>query len=487
MLIAHKPQFSGTEETQWGDVAKTFTAYRDGYYAHTDAEKPDDVPGTFPEAPAEMREWMGTKALLYDAEAETFSAACALRVVNPATDNLNAAGLRNALARASQVEGSSAEEIASAQETGRELLAAEFGDEEEAAEVASSTMAQLEVIKGHFDAGMELLLDMLAVEDMPAGDELPPAEEGGGEEEAQTAEMFQEIDAPIIRLVEQQSPINRRAPLELDVAIIGVGPGNARDNHYYTRELLERDGGIFEGVTMHVVDHREEQRSESTDVSTVQKILGIKEIDGGDYLVGRVLAYDPDFCEKTRNRADAGLLGKLQCSILATGEAAQGEIDGKAYNVVSAMTEARFVDWVTRAGAGGHALSLSESETPPEDAEDDDDLAENGAKTVVLSEDDKNVTEPLTPNAVVAFVNEHNPNLPASSVATLLEMEFDTLDDVENALKTEVARLKETGSGKPLAMGALEKKRPVSHKERVESLNEVNHKWLGGRNGRSNS
>jgi len=180
MLIAHKPQFSGTEETQWGDVAKTFTAYRDGYYAHTDAEKPDDVPGTFPEAPAEMREWMGTKALLYDAEAETFSAACALRVVNPATDNLNAAGLRNALARASQVEGSSAEEIASAQETGRELLAAEFGDEEEAAEVASSTMAQLEVIKGHFDAGMELLLDMLAVEDMPAGDELPPAEEGRG-------------------------------------------------------------------------------------------------------------------------------------------------------------------------------------------------------------------------------------------------------------------------------------------------------------------
>jgi len=40
MLMAHKPTFTGVEETQWGDVAKTFAAYRDGYYAHTDTEKP---------------------------------------------------------------------------------------------------------------------------------------------------------------------------------------------------------------------------------------------------------------------------------------------------------------------------------------------------------------------------------------------------------------------------------------------------------------
>jgi len=429
-----------------------------------------------------MRAWMGTKALLYDAEAETFSAACALRVVNPETDKLNGPGLRNALARATQVEGASIEEIASAQETGRELLASEFGDaEEEAAEMDTDTMAQLEVIRTHFDAGMELLRDMLVAADMPTVDEAPPDEEESVPEETETAEMFKELDAPIIRLVEQQSPINRRSPLELDVALIAVGPGNPGDNHYYSRELLERDGGVFEGVTMHVVDHREDQRSESTDVSTVKKISGVKEIDGGAYLVGRVLAYDPDFCEKTRNRSDAGLLDKLQCSILATGEAAEGEVNGEKYNVVKTITEARFVDWVTRAGAGGHALRLSESESPQKDAEDDEDLAENGAKTVILSEDDEDTPEKPVTSAIMAFIGEHNPNLPASSVATLLEMEFDTLETVKLALVAEVDRLKQAGSGQPLAMGAVAKSDAPTLEEIKKAKSAVNRKHLGGR------
>jgi len=472
MLMAHKPSFAGVEEVQWGDVAKTFVAYRDGFYAHTDAERPEEVPAQFPDAPAEMREWISGKALLYDEEAETFSDAFSLWVVNPETDKLNGPGLRNALARASQVEGVSTEEIASAQEVGRELLSDEFADESEddlpEDPSQSVEMSAVDEIKAHLDAAMALLLDMTTAE--PVADPAP--------DEEPAMESFAEMDAPIVRIVEQDAPANRRAPLTLEVALIQVGPGNAHDNNYYTREMLERDGGVFAGVTMHTVDHREEQRSEGTDVSTVKEVLGVNAIDGDNYLVARVQAYDPGFCEKTRNRAAAGELDKLQCSILAIGKAVKGEIDGQEYNVVQEITEARFVDWVTRAGAGGHALRLAENEPD----EDEEEITEGGGpETVVLSEDDDEGNVTLTPLEVMALVENKAPHLTVSSMTTLLEGVYTTPAEVDRALTAEIDRLKGAGSGQPFAMGAIENERPASIEEVNAGLNQVNTKWIGGR------
>ena len=383
-----------------------------------------------------------------------------------------------------EVEGASAEELASAAVIGQELLADELPTESEADPpenpsqgVEQAEMSAVDGIKAHLDAAIALLTALTGEPSDQVPDETPDEMP-----DETTAESFAEMDAAIVRIVEQDAPVNRRAPLTMDVALIKVGAGNKKDNHYYTSEMLERDGPVFEGVTMHTVDHNESQRRESTDVSTVTKVLGVKELQDGAYLVGSVLAYDPDFCEKTRNRADAGQLGKLQCSILALGEAIEQEIEGETYNVVQNITEARFVDWVTRAGAGGHALQLAENEPVTEDDEDaPEEITEGGdPKTVLLSEDNEE-PQPLTALEVVAVIGEKSPHLAASSVATLLESEYTALTDVNTALDAEIARLKESGSGQPFALGALKEKRPISQAEITASLNQVNQHWLGGR------
>ena len=152
----------------------------------------------------------------------------------------------------------------------------------------------------------------------------------------------------------------KRAPVEFNLKIIAPGAGNKHDNHWYPAEMLKRDANVFEGVDVFVTDHRENERSERTKVGKIKSIIGFTE-DGGP--IGRTVIYDPELAEKTRNRAQAGELGTLHCSILAHGTAKKGEIDGKKYHIVEAISYASAVDLVSRAGAGGRALSLVESET----------------------------------------------------------------------------------------------------------------------------
>lgn len=122
---ARRPSFKDTEHTPWANVAKTFAAYRDGFYKHTDAERPDDLPSRVQDAPAVMRNWIASKTLLGNASAEKESDLISFPVVNPATNKLNAGGLRGAISRASQA-SVSAETVRSIQSVGRDLLEKEF-------------------------------------------------------------------------------------------------------------------------------------------------------------------------------------------------------------------------------------------------------------------------------------------------------------------------------------------------------------------------
>jgi hypothetical protein len=375
-------------------------------------------------------------------------------------------------------------------------------------------------IATHLQAALEIITQM-----MPSGEpetEVPPVET------AELAETFAEISVSPVRIVEAETPADRRLPLTLDVGIIKVGPGNKRDNHYYTREMLERDGKIFEGLTMHTVDHREDMRSEGTDVSTVEEILGIRDFADGAYLVGRVVAYDPNFCEKTRNRAIAKKLDKLQCSILASGEAQPGEVDGKQYNIVTGITEGKFVDWVTRSGAGGHAMAIAESAAPvvnnyhlstgtgngassthtgvnnhnlsaangsgesstqtePESETETQESEPATPKPVTLSEDAEPETEPEQAPAeeviqslplaeVIAALG--NTNLPASSVAELASGLYHESSELEQAITVEVRRLKAAGSGAPLGIGTPQRPQSKSIREIQAEQQAVNRKWL---------
>ena len=358
---------------------------------------------------------------------------------------------------------------------------------------------------GGVQAAIEHLRAALAALEMPQTPEEMPA---APVETAQAeADLFTESAAPL-ELVEAEAPANRRAPLDLDVGIIRVGPGNKRDNHYYTREMLERDGAIFAGSKMYATDHRNDEKSVRTEVSLIREVLGVKDFQDGAYLTGRVTVFNPDFAEDVRNRADAGVLDSLHCSILAKGEALAGEVDGAEYNVVQSITEAQSVDWVTRAGAGGHALQLTESaaapEAPIEEVAETETVAEESEPVVTpvtISEDAEpetltdetpeetpdempesaaeaveEVIPSLTLGEIVAALGETN--LPAASVAALASVPHQDLAELQTAVTAEVTRLKAAGSGQPLGAPQPPQVKPKSPLEIQAELQAVNQKYL---------
>jgi len=294
----------------------------------------------------------------------------------------------------------------------------------------------------------------------------------------ETSELS-ELATPIVSILEQDAPADRRAPLSMEVGIIKVGPGNKRDNHYYTREMLERDGKpAFEGLTMHVVDHNEDRRSEQTDVSTVKEVVGVRDMKDGAYLVANVTAYDPDFCEKTRNRAAAGELDKLQCSILAKGSAVTGEVDGQEYNIVQSITEGRFVDWVTRAGAGGKAIALAESDAEPE-PEQEPEPAEPPTGDVKEVDIEEAAEAPPQISMHEALNALSKTNLPAGSLVQLAEGTYENTEALETAITAEIDRLKASGSGQPFVNPKQQTpNRKRTRAEIVEAQVAVNSKWL---------
>ncbi len=170
---------------------------------------------------------------------------------------------------------------------------------------------------------------------------------------------FAESMGSVVRLGENETlqENDSRAPLLLDLQIIKPGPGNSKDKRWYPADILKRDAHVFEGVDVFVTDH--EEHGEKTKVGKIKEIIGFTP-EGGP--IGRTIIFDPDTAEKTRNRAVAEELATLHCSILASGMARDGQIDGQNYSIVESITSARSVDLVGRAGAGGEAVAIAEKE-----------------------------------------------------------------------------------------------------------------------------
>ena len=275
----------------------------------------------------------------------------------------------------------------------------------------------------------------------------------------------------------------KRAPVEFNLKIIAPGAGNKHDNHWYPADMLKRDANVFEGVDVFVTDHRENERSERTKVGKIKSIIGFTE-DGGP--IGRTVIYDPELAEKMRNRAQAGELGTLHCSILAHGTAKKGEIDGKKYHIVEAISYASAVDLVSRAGAGGRALSLAESNTGGEPMEEQEQTIEEQEQTpteepleeVTLQEQQ----EPEEETPAPAMLDQEKvkelmqaTNLPSAAKAKLSEAEYADEDEAQAAIAAEVAYVKQlTGSGKPFAQGGgtAPESKPLSEAEKTVRFNE---------------
>jgi len=258
----------------------------------------------------------------------------------------------------------------------------------------------------------------------------------------------------------------------MDVALIRPGWGNKKDNHYYSPELLRRDAKIFEGVKMYTSNHKPDQKSVRTEVSVVKRITGFTD-DGAP--IASVAVHDPDFAEATRNRKKLGTLETLECSILAGGRTRKGKApDGRKGNIVEAITSATSVDWVTKAGAGGHAIALAESNTGGVNMMDKEQvtrlLSESGLPQDAQErlagaeyEDEEAVKEAILAEAkqepkflAEAEIKEllEASRLPRQAQERLTEAKYLDTEALKSAIESERQYIKEiTGSGKPFAQG----------------------------------
>jgi len=241
--------------------------------------------------------------------------------------------------------------------------------------------------------------------------------------------------------------------LYMDVQIIRPGWGNSRDNNFYSREMLQKHAQAFAGAKMYESEHGDKTTRDW--VSTIQEIKGFTD-DGAP--IAHVAVHDPGFAQRIRNLKAAGLLEKMECSILASGSAKPFELAGRKGRQVESITEVSSVDWVTRAGAGGKALSLAENGGTMPDQENQTVAV---AETVVTTQETAPVTEPVViketqPQTLTTVEVEEilkSSNLPEHAKEQLTRMTWKTATELHEAIAKEREYIKElSGSGRPFGM-----------------------------------
>lgn len=259
-------------------------------------------------------------------------------------------------------------------------------------------------------------------------------------------------------------------PLHAVVRIIRPGWGNKTHNHYYPKDVLRRDAHKFIGVKMYETDHRPQEKSTRTWVSTIEDIVGF---DNGAPLA-KVAVHDQDFAERLKNLDKLGILEKMECSIYANGLAKKGfKLDGREGKQVEAITDVSSVDWVTRAGAGGAAVSLVEN------VPDDKEISMDKEKEVIEEQVEETVEEvEIQETEPEVQETEEQPDklLEVDVIRTILAEtdlpkyaqtrlaysgRFTSEEEVKEAAEAEIEYIKRvTHSGKPFGMnkGASEKK-----------------------------
>ncbi|MCP4540676.1 MAG: hypothetical protein GY832_26355 [Chloroflexi bacterium] len=326
-------------------------------------------------------------------------------------------------------------------------------------------VAAVETLAAEFVALIRETLDEAVTEAVNLGESSDLHADGAAVEVARDA-----TEADLSEAGVQAAENGRRAPVVVKFRILNPGPGNKRDGHYYPASVLERDIHVFGGVDVFATDHKEPERSERTKVGRVLECPNGFMENGAP--TADVIIYDPYQAEKVRNRNDAGELATLECSIFGNGRAKKGEIDGHEYKVVEALTKGIFVELVSKAGAGGQALQLSEGAMENEKDEKDENaeleevtIEEDAAQAPPSQDDDSQETDPaetepkpvtmLEADAVTATLAESN--LPTAFKAALSVAEYADDEALQGAIAEAVAEVKAlTGSGQPFAQGVSE-------------------------------
>ena len=324
----------------------------------------------------------------------------------------------------------------------------------------SETFAEAGTLKARAQALLKNLTDILREKALP--DDLRKEIEGvrttlrhnwsslsekvapGAMDALGTAATLAETVTGEVDVLEEGVVQSDQNPLVLSVKLIEPGMGNKKHKHYYSRQVLKRDAHVFVGAKMYETDHKQRDKSTRTWVSTIRGIRGYTPTGAP---IAEVVVHSPDFANRLRNLKKAGMLDKMEASILAEGKVRRGTVNGDPANIVEAIVNSSSVDWVTRAGAGGHAMDIvSESEQAKEGVMTQKTSTD---EDVVVYEDAQEGASPgLTTLRAATMLTEAR--LPKVAMERLAEGEYLSEEALSLAIDAEKAYIAEvSGDGRP--------------------------------------
>jgi hypothetical protein len=326
---------------------------------------------------------------------------------------------------------------------------------------------------------------------------------------SEMGEVLAEASSEPLEILEEVKDPSKQNPLVIKMQLLEPGFGNADDNHYYPRDMVERDAGVFVGAKMYETDHRPEEKSTRTMAGQVKEIIGFTESGAP---LARVHIWSPGLAHKLRNMAELGDIDQMATSILARGEAESGEVEGKEARIVKRISRALSVDFVTQAGAGGRVLEImgesdmtegkkepqeetveellmendesGEEEAPVNqansaDAEEDPENTEDEDEPQADELDEPAETDPMDGNGEVLSEADMRAvcemaQVPAAICTRLLTRSFEDVASLREAIETEYRYIREAAGSKAVfgeVLGNENTQQPVrSQEERMAEL-----------------
>lgn len=153
----------------------------------------------------------------------------------------------------------------------------------------------------------------------------------------------------------------------LDITILQPGL-NRSGKRFYTNAALKESFHLFKGLKMYA-DHDtrsgERERPERS-IRDFVGVIGETSLSDNGSIRGKAFLVESWLKEKISTLQDKGLLHTLGVSHNSFGKVTKSTHEGKAVNLVEAITRPLSVDFVTEPGAGG-SINFMESDPPTED------------------------------------------------------------------------------------------------------------------------
>ncbi len=281
----------------------------------------------------------------------------------------------------------------------------------------------------------------------------------------------------------------------LPIKVIGPGWGSSG---YYPAEVLKEAAPVYKSGTKMYLDHPTKTEEKERPERSVKDLAAVLISDGeykenghagpGVYALAKVFSDKQDFINEKGPW--------IGLSHRAAGKAYMGEAEGKKGPIISKISEARSVDFVTIAGAQGQIVEMFESyKSGTMEQTGDVSLEEVKKERDNLNQENKKLKERLLMREAKDFVasklqDSKLPQITADRIVESLSTQYPVTDKgeldqdkfktkIEEAIKEEkeyISKLTGSGSVKDLGeSGSVESSQEESEKEMLESWKQLGY------------